>query len=66
MTQPTTRATLKDYAKRKLGHPVVELNIDDDQLEDCIDDALEYFQEYHFDGTSVSYTHLTLPTICSV
>ena len=51
MTQPTTRATLKDYAKRKLGHPVVELNIDDDQMEDCIDDALEYIQEYHFDGT---------------
>jgi len=51
MTQPTTRATLKEYAKRKLGHPVVELNIDDDQMEDCIDDALEYFQEYHFDGT---------------
>ena len=51
MTQPTTRATLKDYAKRKLGHPVVELNIDDDQMEDCIDDALEFFQEYHFDGT---------------
>ena len=51
MTQPTTRATLKDYAKRKLGHPVVDLNIDDDQMEDCIDDALEYFQEYHFDGT---------------
>ena len=51
MTQPTTRATLKDYAKRKLGHPVVELNIDDDQMEDRIDDALEYFQEYHFDGT---------------
>ena len=128
MTQPTTRATLKDYAKRKLGHPVVELNLDDDQMEDCIDDALEYFQEYHFDGTyptfvkkqitgstlkiqsnvlfeagetitggtsgvratvheyhsanttiryknpevksggdgTVSYTHLTLPTICSV
>ena len=51
MTQPTTRATLKDYAKRKLGYPVVDLNIDDDQMEDCIDDALEYFQEYHFDGT---------------
>ena len=56
MTQPTTRATLKDYAKRKLGHPVVELNLDDDQMEDCIDDALEYFQEYHFDGT--------YPTFC--
>ena len=51
MTQPTTRATLKDYAKRQLGHPVVELNIDDDQMEDRIDDALEFFQEYHFDGT---------------
>ena len=51
MTQPTTRTTLKDYAKRKLGYPVVDLNIDDDQMEDCIDDALEYFQEYHFDGT---------------
>ena len=51
MTQPTSRSTLKDYAKRQLGHPVVELNVDDDQLEDRIDDALEYFQEYHFDGT---------------
>ena len=47
MTQPTSRATLKDYAKRKLGHPVVELNLDDDQMEDLIDDALEFFQEYH-------------------
>ena len=51
MTQPTSRATLKDYAKRQLGHPVVELNLDDDQMEDRIDDALEFFQEYHFDAT---------------
>ena len=43
MTQPTSRATLKDYAKRQLGHPVVELNLDDDQMEDRI---------------AVSYTHL--------
>ena len=34
MTQPTTRATLKDYAKRKLGYPVVDLNLDDDQMEE--------------------------------
>ena len=40
MTQPTTRTTFKDYCKRKLGWPVVELNIDDDQVEDCIDDSL--------------------------
>lgn len=50
MTQPTSRATLKDYCKRKLGWPVVELNLDDDQMEDLIDDGLEIFQEYHFDG----------------
>ena len=55
MTQPTTRATLKDYAKRQLGHPVVELNLDDDQMEDRIDDALEYFQEYHFDATEQTF-----------
>ena len=55
MTQPTSRATLKDYAKRQLGHPVVELNLDDDQMEDRIDDALEYFQEYHYDGTEKTF-----------
>ena len=55
MTQPTTRTTFKDYCKRKLGWPVVELNIDDDQVEDCIDDGLQFFQEYHFDATEVNY-----------
>ena len=55
MTQPTTRATFKDYCKRKLGWPVVELNIDDDQVEDCIDDSLQFYQEYHFDATENTY-----------
>ena len=55
MTQPTTRSTFKDYCKRKLGWPVVELNLDDDQIEDCIDDSLQYFQEYHYDGTENTY-----------
>ena len=55
MTHPTSRATLKDYAKRQLGHPVVELNLDDDQMEDRIDDALEFFQEYHFDATEPAF-----------
>ena len=55
MTQPSTRATFKDYCKRKLGWPVVELNLDDDQVEDCIDDSLQFFQEYHFDGTENTY-----------
>ena len=55
MAQPTTRTTFKDYCKRKLGWPVVELNLDDDQVEDCVDDALQFFQEYHFDATENVY-----------
>ena len=51
MTQPTTRENFKDYCKRKLGWPVVELNLDEDQIQDTIDDAVTYWQEYHFDGT---------------
>jgi len=55
MTQPTTRTTFKDYCKRKLGWPVVELNLADDQVEDCIDDSLQFYQEYHFDGTENTF-----------
>ena len=51
MTAPTSRSTFKEYCKRKLGHPVIEINLDDDQIEDTIDDAVAYWQEYHFDGT---------------
>ena len=46
----STRPQLIDYCKRRLGHPVTELNLDDDQISDRIDDAIEFFQEYHFDG----------------
>jgi len=55
MTQPTTRTTFKDYCKRKLGWPVVELNLDDDQVEDCIDDSLQFYQEYHYDATENTF-----------
>jgi len=46
----TSRQGLIDYCLRRLGQPVIEINIDEDQLEERVDDALEYFQEYHFDG----------------
>jgi hypothetical protein len=55
MAQPTSRSELKDYCLRKLGFPVVDINVDDDQLEDRIDDALQLFREYHFDGTDNEY-----------
>ena len=46
----TTRALLQDYCLRRLGHPVIEINVDDEQCDDRIDDSLEFFAEYHFDG----------------
>ena len=50
MAKPSTRQGLIDYCKRRLGAPVLEINVDDDQIDDLVDDALQYFQERHFDG----------------
>ena len=50
MAQPSTRAELIDYCKRQLGAPVLEINIADEQVEDLVDDALQYFHERHYDG----------------
>jgi len=55
MAKPSTRAELKEYCLRKLGKPVIEINVDDDQVDDRIDDALSYFEDYHFDGTEKIY-----------
>ena len=51
----TSREELKEYCLRKLGYPVVEINVDDQQVEDRIDDAIEHFTEYHFDGVETRY-----------
>lgn len=50
MPKIQSRIQLIDYALRRLGHPVIEINVDDDQVNDRIDDALQFFSEYHFDG----------------
>ena len=50
MSKPSTRQGLIDYCLRRLGYPVLEVNVDDDQIDDLIDDAIQYFQERHFDG----------------
>ena len=55
MAKPASREQLKEYCLRKLGAPVLEINIDDDQIEDAIDDALQYFNERHFDGMEKTY-----------
>lgn len=55
MAKPSSRQELKEYCLRRLGHPVLEINVDDDQLEDLIDDALQYYEEYHYDGVELMY-----------
>jgi hypothetical protein len=50
MATPNTRQKLIDYCLRSLGHPVIEINVDDDQLEDRVDEAIQYYQEYHGDA----------------
>ena len=55
MAQVTNRTEFKDYCLRRLGFPVIDINVDDDQVEDRIDDALQYWQDYHFDGLQKVY-----------
>ena len=58
MATPNSRQQIKDYALRRLGAPVIEINVDDSQVEDRIDDALQFFAEYHFDGVEkMFYKH---------
>ena len=55
MATPSSRSELADYCKRQLGAPVLEINIADEQVEDIMDDAIQFFQERHFDGVSQSF-----------
>ena len=55
MAKPSTRQELIDYCLRRLGAPVLEINVDDDQIDDLVDDAFQYFQERHFDGVERMY-----------
>ena len=55
MAQPSSRQELIDYCKRKLGAPVLEINVADEQIEDLVDDAVQFFQERHFDGVAQTY-----------
>lgn len=55
MASPTSRQELQDYCLRKLGFPVIDINVDEDQLADRIDDAVQLFNQFHFDGTQDEY-----------
>ena len=55
MAKPTTRQELIDYCLRRLGAPVLEINVDDDQIDDLVDDTIQFFNERHFDGVERMY-----------
>ena len=55
MASPNTKAALKEHCLRSLGKPVIDINVDDDQVDDRIDDALQYFAQYHYDGVERMY-----------
>lgn len=55
MAQPTSRTEFKNWCLRKLGYPVIEINVEDDQVDDRVDEALSYYWDYHFDGAAKEY-----------
>ena len=66
MAKPATRAQLKEYCLRKLGKPVIEINVDDDQVEDLIDDTIQLFNERVYDGIErmyLKYKFTELPSL---
>ena len=60
MAKVTSRIELIEYCLRRLGFPVIEINVDEDQVDDRIDDALEFYADYHFDGTQKTYLAVEL------
>ena len=55
MAQPTTKDQFKEWCLRKLGKPVIEINVDDDQVDDRVDESLSYYWDYHFDGAERTF-----------
>lgn len=55
LTKPANREELKDFCLRQLGYPVIQINVDDEQVNDAIELAFEYWNEFHFDGTERTY-----------
>ena len=56
----TSKVLLKEYCLRRLGHPVIEINVDEEQCDDRVNDALQYFAEYHFDGVEKVFLKHTI------
>lgn len=51
MPRPTSKEEVMEWAMRKLGAPVIEINVDEDQVEERVEEAFEYFQDFHYEAT---------------
>lgn len=60
MANPSSRQGLIDYCLRQLGHPVIEINVDEDQLEDRVDEALQFYRDFHYDATEKIYKNVLI------
>ena len=55
MAKPVTRASFKEYCLRKLGHPVIQINVSDEQIDDRVEEALSFWQDFHYNGSEMVY-----------
>ena len=57
-TRPATKTELKNYALRRLGFPAIDINVCDEQLDDLIEEAIDYYQEFHFNGSYTAFVRI--------
>ena len=57
-TRPATKTELKDYALRRLGYPTIDINVATEQLDDLIEEAIDYYQEYHYNGSYKAFLRI--------
>ena len=55
MAKPTNKEEFKQYCLRKLGHPVIQINVSDEQIDDRVDEAISFFNDYHYNGSEHIY-----------
>ena len=57
-TRPATKTELRDYALRRLGYPTIDINVATEQLDDLIEEAIDYYQEYHYNGSYKAFMRI--------
>ena len=57
-TRPSSKTELKDYALRRLGYPTIDINVATEQLDDLVEEAIDYYQEYHYNGSYKAFLRI--------